>query len=253
VGGSDCMAAGTVAYATQQSLFATQSGQILTLPIDTGSILSLDQVVMTIDNPSLTNSRDTAALAVETAQVGLEQLVSKRGDYTISAPVDGTVISRTFRAGDYAAAATPMAALAADAALEVQVPIDEIYISQIWPGQAASVTFVSDNGQLRTYAASVGRINDTGITAGGVTDYVVELTLEEAEGLKDGMNVTVDIIALQKENCLKIPSSALSGSTVQVLRGGKTETVSITAGVSGGGYTEILSGLSEGESVVLPS
>lgn len=253
VGTADCMAPGTLAYATQQTIYSTQAGQVLTLPIEAGATVTAGQTVMTIDNPSLTNARDNAALAVETASVSLSQLEAKRSDYTLTAPVDGIVTSRRFQTGDYAAAATPMATLAGEAALQVQVPIDEIYIDQIWPGQQARVAFTADNGESRTFSASVRRSNDTGITSGGVTDYLVELDLDHTDGLKAGMNVTVDLITLRKERCLRLPSSAVSGGTVQVLcAGGKVEPVSVTIGISGGGYTEILSGLSEGDTVLLP-
>lgn len=253
VGAADCMAAGSVAYATEQAIYSTQAGQVLTLPIEAGHTVTAGQTVMTIDNASLTNARDNAALAVETASVSLTQLEAKRGDYILTAPVDGTVTSRHFQAGDYAAAATPLATLAGDAALQVQVPIDEIYISQVWPGQQARVTFTADNGERQSFDASVRRVSDTGVTSGGVTDYTVELELDHTDGLKAGMNVTVDIITLHKDDCLRIPSSAVSGGTVQVVRSeGKSERVAVTTGVSSGGYTEILSGLAEGDVVLLP-
>ena len=59
-------------------------------------------------------------------------------------------------------------------------------------------------------------------------------------------------LSAEKENCLRIPTSAVSGGAVQVQSGGKTEEVSVKTGLSGGGYTEILDGLSEGDIVVLP-
>ena len=253
VGAADCMAPGAVACATEQAIYSTQAGQVLTLPIEAGNTVAAGQAVMTIDNASLTNARDNAALAVETASVSLGQLEAKRGDYVLTAPVDGTVISRRFQAGDYAAAATPLATLAGDASLQVQAPIDEIYIDQVWPGQQARVTFTADSGEQRSFDASVRRVNDTGVTSGGVTDYTVELELEHTDGLKAGMNVTVDIITLHKENCLRLPASAVSGGTVQIMgTEGKADTAAVTTGVSGGGYVEILSGLSEGDVVLLP-
>lgn len=252
VGGADCMSQAAVALGTQQIIYATQAGQVLTLPIEAGNTISVGQTVLTIDNDSLTNARDTAALAAETAAVSLAQLEAKRPDYVITAPVDGTVTARAFKAGDYATAATPLATLARTGDLLVKVPIDEIYIDQVWTGLPAFVTFTTDSGEERSFGATVHRVHETGITAGGVTDYTVELELEATEGLKSGMNVHVTITTACQENCLRVPSPAVSGGAVQVLRGGKPETVSVTAGITGGGYTEILSGLSEGDTVLLP-
>ena len=134
----------------------------------------------------------------------------------------------------------------------INVPIDEIYIDRIWPGQQAEVAFTTDSGEERTYAASVRRIDENGVTSGGVTDYTVELALEATEGLKAGMNVSVSILTEQKENCLRLPERAVSQGTVQVLREGKPEEVAVETGLTGGGYVEITSGLSESDEVILP-
>ena len=67
------------------------------------------------------------------------------------------------------------------------------------------------------------------------------------------MNVTVEIFVARSEGCMAVPSSAVSGNTVQVLRDGEPVTVEVETGLTGGGYTEILSGLSADDQVVLPS
>lgn len=251
VGTASCMEAGTVSNGTEQSIYATQSGQVLTLAIDAGNTVSVGQAVMTIDNASLTNARDSASLACETASVSLSQLVAKRADYILLAPADGVMITRSAKEGDIAAVGAPLAVLAQEESLCINASIDEIYIDRIFAGQEALVSFTTDTGEERTYNATVRRVDDTGITSGGVTDYVVELSLESTEGLKAGMNVNVSIITEQKENCLRVPSSAVNNGAVQLVQDGKTTEVPVTTGISGGGYTEILDGLSEGDTVLL--
>ena len=177
----------------------------------------------------------------------IEQIVQDNGG-----PVDGVILTRSVKLGDLASAGTPMAVLAQPEELCVHVDINEQYIERIWPGQQAQVAFTDDSGQPRSYTATVARIDDTGITSGGVTDYTVELTLDSTDGLRDGMNVNVAIITEQKEDCLRIPSQAVSGGTVQVLRDGKAVEVEVETGISGGGYTEILQGLTTEDEVLLP-
>lgn len=252
VGSAVCMESGTVANATEQTIYATQSGQVVTLPIQVGSAVAVGQTVMTIKNDSLTNAVTNATLSVESARTSLEQLQSKRADYTILAPVDGVILTRLVKLGDMASAGTPMAVLAQPDALCVHADINEQYIERIWAGQQAQVAFTDDSCQPRSYTATVARIDDTGITSGGVTDYTVELTLDSTDGLRDGMNVNVAIITEQKEDCLRIPFQAVSGGTVQVLRDGKVVEVAVETGISGGGYTEITQGLTTEDEVLLP-
>jgi multidrug efflux pump subunit AcrA (membrane-fusion protein) len=70
--------------------------------------------------------------------------------------------------------------------------------------------------------------------------------------LKDGLSATVEIVSQQKTNVVKILSKAITSknkvSTVQVVTTGTaTETRTITTGITDGTYTEIISGLTEGE------
>ena len=252
VGGTACMDTGTVSYATEQAIYATQSGQVLTLPIQVGSAVTVGQAVMTIKNDSLTNAVTNAALSVESARTSLSQLEAKRSDYTILAPADGIILTRSVKQGDMASAGTPMAVLAQPEELCVHAEINEQYIERIWPGQQAEISFTDDSGQPRTYTGTVERVDDTGITSGGVTDYTVELSLDDTTGLRDGMNVNVSIITESKEDCLRVPSRAVSGGTVQVLQDGKAVEAEVETGLSGGGYTEILQGLTQEDEVILP-
>ena len=252
VNGVQCMEAGTIAYATEQAIYSAQSGQVLTLSIQEGESVTAGQTILTLKNDSLTNAVTNASLQVRSAQTSLSQLMDQRADYTVTAPVDGTVLSRTVKQGDLAAAGSPMAVLAQPEALCVHASIDEQYIDRVGTGQSASITFTTDTGEQRTYTGSVRRVEDTGVTSGGVTDYTVEIALDNTDGLRDGMNVSVSILTEGKENCLRVPVKAVDGDTVQVLRNGKTETVTVETGLWGSDYVEILSGITEEDTIVLP-
>lgn len=252
VNGVQCMEAGTIAYATEQAIYSAQSGQVLTLSIQEGESITAGQTILTLKNDSLTNAVTNASLQVRSAQTSLSQLMDQRADYTVTAPVDGTILSRTVKQGDLAAAGSPMAVLAQPEALCVHVSIDEQYIDRVGTGQSVSITFTTDTGEQRTYTGSVRRVDDTGVTSGGVTDYTVEIALDNTDGLRDGMNVSVSILTEGKENCLRVPVKAVDGDTVQVLRNGKTETVTVETGLWGSDYVEILSGVTEEDTIVLP-
>lgn len=252
VNGVQCMEAGTIAYATEQAIYSAQSGQVLTLSIQEGESVTAGQTILTLKNDSLTNAVTNASLQVRSAQTSLSQLMDQRADYTVTAPVDGTVLSRTVKQGDLASAGNPMAVLAQPDALCVHASIDEQYIDRVGTGQSVSITFTTDTGEQRTYTGSVRRVDDTGVTSGGVTDYTVEIALDNTDGLRDGMNMSVSILTEGKENCLRVPVKAVDGDTVQVLRNGKTETVTVETGLWGSDYVEILSGITEEDTIVLP-
>ena len=266
VGDAVCMEAGTIANGTEQAIYAAQSGQVLTLSIAEGVSVTRGPAVLTLKNDSLTNAaetarqqvdsaalqRDAAQVQLRAAQTSLTQLTDQLEDYTITAPVDGTVLSRSVKQGDLASAGTPLAVVAQQEALCVHASIDEQYIDRVGTGQSVSITFTTDTGELRTYTGSVRRVEDTGVTSGGVTDYTVEIDLDNTDGLRDGMNVSVSILTEGKENCLRLPVNAVDGDTVQVQRDGKTETVTVETGLWGSDYVEILSGVTQEDEVLLP-
>ena len=172
----------------------------------------------------------------------------------MTAPVDGTVLERPFKTGDYAAAATSLATLVQPDSLCVSVEIDELYINQVGVGQQARITFADgQTHEARDYDGIVSRMDDTGVSSGGVTDYSVEISLTRTEELKAGMNVTVEILVAQSEDCMSVPSEAVTGGVVRVLRDGAREPmeVPVETGLSGDGVTEIRSGLSPEDWVIV--
>ncbi len=74
--------------------------------------------------------------------------------------------------------------------------------------------------------------------------------------LAEGMTVTVSIITAAKNSVLMVPTQAVisqgGGTLVQVLNNGATEERPVQTGISNWQYTEIASGLSEGEQVIVP-
>lgn len=273
VGGVMCMEGGTLSSSTQQAIYAAQSGQVLTLSIQEGGWVTQGQTVMTLKNNSLTNGVENARLQLESARVQLQsaqqqvesaqiqvhtaqetvdQLTRQREDYTITAPVDGIILSRTVKQGDLAAVGSPMAVLAQPQALCVHASIDEQYIDRVGTEQAVYMVFTTDTGEERTYTGLVRRVEDTGLTAGGVTDYTVEIALDSTDGLRDGMNVSVSILTARKESCLRLPVKAVDGDSVRVLRDGKEELVPVETGLWGSTYVELLSGVSQEDVVIVP-
>ena len=79
--------------------------------------------------------------------------------------------------------------------------------------------------------------------------------LPEGFELKEGLTVTVTIVVEQKQDILRVPNSAISNrggtTTVQVIKDGVTEQRDITTGITDYQYTEVTSGLTEGEQIVI--
>lgn len=139
--------------------------------------------------------------------------------------------------------------------MTVSVTVDELDILSIQLGQGAAVTVDALEGEPVT--GTVTGIDTTGTSAGGVTKYTVEVTVDKTEQMLSNMSASVEIVIEQTEDCLTIPEAALqqNGAATYVytsydresgVLGGETE---VTTGVSDGTNVEITGGLSQGDTV----
>jgi HlyD family secretion protein len=132
--------------------------------------------------------------------------------------------------------------------------IDETDIAKVKLGQEADI--ILDALPDKDVRGKITFISHAGTVQAGVVSYKTTITLENPdEELRDGMSATADIIVESHEDVLLIPNRAIRGSPgnywVEVVTGEQTEKREIKIGLSDG-MTEVLSGLTEGEQVVLP-
>ncbi len=151
---------------------------------------------------------------------------------------------------------TTIFGISTDEKMSISVSVDEQDIGQLSEGISAQITLDAiDNETFTGTVTSIHTISNT--AAGGVTKYTAEVTFDKTEDMLQGMNASVVMTVSSSENCLMIPEAALQedGKTTTVYTtydestgeyGGETE---VTTGVSDGTSVEILSGLSEGDTV----
>ena len=123
-------------------------------------------------------------------------------------------------------------------------------------GQAASITF--DALRDEEVTGEVVFVSLVGTVRAGVVSYASTITLEgPVAGARDGMSATAEVIIERRDDVLVIPNRAVRGTLVNpkvvVLIDEQQEEREITLGLSDGINTEVLSGLEEGEEVVLPA
>jgi RND family efflux transporter MFP subunit len=198
-------------------------------------------------------SLKSAKLSLESAKLNLEKAV-------IAAPFDGVVADITIREGQEistTALATPAITLVDTGRIEMRGLVDEVDVVMVKIGQAANITLdaLPDEeikGEV-TFVSPVG----TSLT-GVVTYYQATITLEgPVAELKDGMSATAEVIVERRDDVLVVPNKAIRGSWanpwVEVYVDGQIVKREISLGLSDGRNTEVLSGLEEGEKVVLPA
>jgi multidrug efflux pump subunit AcrA (membrane-fusion protein) len=133
---------------------------------------------------------------------------------------------------------------------QLVVPLSESEVGHVRVGQIATVTM--EALESRKVAAHVTEIAVLSTSNSGVVSYNVTFQLDQLEaGLKPGMNATAEVVVNQAEG-VNIPTSAISGGMVTVVRGGKDVRQRVVTGLAGNSSTMILSGLEAGEQILLP-
>jgi RND family efflux transporter MFP subunit len=204
-------------------------------------------------------SWETAKLNLEIAELSLESAELNLEKAVIVAPFDGVVGDITISEGQEvsaAALATPAISLVATSKIEMRGFIDEIDIAKVQLGQ--EVNIILDALPDEEVKGSVVFISPVGTIIAGVVSYDTTITLKNPVAeLRDGMSATAEVIIERHDDVLSIPNRYIRGTTknpmVVVFVDGQQEEREITLGLTDGINTEILSGLEEGEKVVLPT
>lgn len=111
--------------------------------------------------------------------------------------------------------------------------------------------------QIKFFEGRVVSIDPAEKIIEGVVYYEVTIDFEGKlpEGIKPGMTADIEITSASKENILVIPEEAIKKEDgknfVKVYKNGKIEKREIKVGLKGDGKVEVVSGLKEGEKIIL--
>jgi HlyD family secretion protein len=233
---------GSIATATQNVTTTAQRGQ-----------QSIDSAQTSLgskpyDLASSQASVDSAAAAVETAQNNIASAV-------VTAPTDGVVASVASQVGE--TAANPFMVLANTTSLVLHGTLGESDIAKVKLGLVANITVdaVSTGGRM---TGRVTSLDPVATIQSGVPVYGVDVTIDLANTLvKAGMTGTATVIIASRQDVLTVPNLAIRTASgrryLQILKGGEAVDTDATFGIANDTTTEVVSGVAEGDLVVLPA
>jgi HlyD family secretion protein len=213
---------------------------------------------------------DTAKLRQAKAQVAqsqasLKQLEEQLSYTTIVAPMDGVILSRDVEIGDAVSSILVLGSTATLVMTEgdvnevyVQGKVDEADIAHVYLGQPARIKVESFRD--RVFNGKVTKISPMGVEKDNVTTFEVRVSINNPNGeLKALMTANAEILLDEHKGVLTVPENAVvydnqKNASVEVPDKSKKDgqrKVDVKVGLSNGSVTEIVSGLKEGDQVVL--
>ena len=222
VDGFVCSAEGTFAAKTETTLSVEISGnkslEIENLLIHEGSYVEKNSELFQVTTKTAEEYLKEFKDAVESADDNLENAENKLSntqdsvdDYTITAPISGTVITKNVKVGDKisksSSGTTTMAVIYDLSTMTLEMSVDELDVSSVKVGQSVEITADAVEGE--TFTGTVTNVSLQSSYSNGVTNYPVTVTLDDTGSLLPGMNVDAKIILDSSENARVIPASAL--------------------------------------------
>jgi HlyD family secretion protein len=206
-----------------------------------------------------------AQAQVQQAEASLEQLNEQLSYTTLVAPLDGMVLSRDVEVGD---AVSSILVLGSTATLVMTIgdihqvyvdgKVDEADIGSVYMGQTARIHVEAFPG--KTFYGKVTKIAPLGVAKDNVTTFEVRVSIDNPNNeLKANMTANADIIVTEHHNVLSIPEQALTfdnnknafAYVPDAKEKDGQKKIPVAVGISNGSRTEVLSGLKDGETVVL--
>lgn len=245
------LATGTVQPKNRLELKAPIAGRMERVLVQEGAKVKRGQILAWM------SSTERAALVDAARSQGAEELQKWEDLYRptpILAPITGTVILRSVEPGQ--TFTTTDAILVMSDRLTVKALVDETDVAQVKLKQPAEI--ILDAYSSEKIAAEVDQIAFEAKTTNNVTTYQIDVAPKiTPEFMRAGMTANVNFILDTRANALLVPNEALqtaTGAPSVLVRGpeGKPVPRAIETGITDGKSTEVLSGLTESEIVLIP-
>ena len=187
-------------------------------------------------------------------RANVRSLASRAADTEVRAPIDGVVLARTVEVGEVVAVNQPLFRVGDTRDLVLEVAVDEADVARVRAGGVggpASVAAVSLYAFPRQVLA--GRVFEVLPDAQRERkSFLVKVRLDAPPaGLRSGMSAEVNVIASAKEGALLAPTDAVVDGVAWVAVDGRARRRRVELGVRDLLHAEVLSGLAEGEWVVV--
>lgn len=208
-----------------------------------GAKLQLDQAL---------SSLGTSMMQLSYTQTGISNSASTIDeDGTVRAAIDGKVLSVSAKNGNYLSASIPAAVIQGGGHNEVSLSVSESLLPKLSTGAAVQVSVPSVNAEFEGTILSIDQNANIQTKL-----YAVNVMVpDDIEDLVSGMFADVTFFTENVADAVVVPSEAIlsgdSGEYVFIVVDNKARYVSISTGLIGNGMTEVTSGLSEGDKLVV--
>jgi HlyD family secretion protein len=185
---------------------------------------------------------------LERARLSMEEARRRVDELTVRAPVDGFIGTLNVQNRMVVAANAPLMTLVDLSKLEVEVEVPETYVADMGLGMSAEIVLPSGTATGKLSALSPEVVKNMVLAR-------VRFDGEQPKGLRQSQRLTARLLIEEKPNVLMLPRGPFveqdGGRYAYVVRDGIATRTPITMGATSVSAVEILSGLKQGDKVVV--
>jgi len=191
---------------------------------------------------------------IDQAQASLNMYQSQLNNNHVYSPIDGKITAVNAKRGEIINYSTPIINLLSSEPFQIKANIYEQDIVNVNSGNLVKINLVAFPEQ--TFEGTILSIDPAEKIVDNVVNYQVTIDFpNQPDGVRSGMTADIVIETQKKENVFRISKNAvetINGTqTVKVAKKRKIEIREIITGLEGDEYIEIISGLNEGEEIII--
>jgi len=194
--------------------------------------------------------------SVENARASVSKLSARKDKYVLRAPFDGVITNQDIEVGQVVSASEIIVSMISEDAFEVEGFIPELNIVGVDVGDRAVMQLDAFGKDIK-FNGDVSHVDPRETVKDGVTTYRILLNLfDSIKDIRSGMTVDIEIEKELIQDQIIIPRYLIienkDGFSVELYKDGENQSTEVTVGKSDGSGNVIMSGLSEGDKVIIP-
>jgi HlyD family secretion protein len=201
-----------------------------------------------LENDNVMLELKTKSAQLERQKLNLANAQRKVDELTVRAPVDGFIGTLSVPNRSVVPANAPLMTLVDLSALEVEVEVPETYVADLGLGMSAEIQVGGGKAMGKLSALSPEVVKNQVLAR-------VRFDGKQPEGLRQSQRVSARLLIDEKPNVLMLPRGSFveseGGRYAYVLRDGVAVRTPIKLGATSVTAVEILSGLKQGDKVVV--
>ncbi|MGI6662287.1 MAG: HlyD family efflux transporter periplasmic adaptor subunit [Bacillota bacterium] len=242
-------------FGAQEAVTTAVSGRVKSVFVRDGQWVNEGDPILELEPGGALFQAMTLQLKFKEKLAELEDKKAMLSNLSVICPMDGVAFDKNITVGQTVGKGTRVTRVANFQEMNLMLRVDEIDVPKVQEGQEAQVMVWGREGQ-QSVPAVVSKIGASGDLRDGYSSFNITLSVQNPGFLRPGMGGEARIFVSKKEGVLLCPVEALykedNNWFVDVKTGENERTpVPVEVGAMNDMFAEIISGLTEGQEVVV--